>query len=94
MKKNDSIKSISEFHFCNKFCINAFLPKKKKTFLSIAEQIIDRQLSMENILEITIKLQILKHLLLTEEQSKKIDKIPLFKLIDHLQENYKIDESN
>ena len=45
---------------------------------------------MENILEITIKLQILRHLLLDEEISKQLDKLPLFKLKDHLTENYKI----
>jgi len=45
---------------------------------------------MENILEITIKLQILRHLLLDEEISKQLDKLPLFKLNDHLIQNYKI----
>jgi len=84
------VKNIAEFNFFNKFCITAFLPKKKKTFLSFAEKIIDRKLSMENILEITIKLEILRHLLLDEEESKQLDKLPLFKLKDHLEENYKI----
>jgi hypothetical protein len=45
---------------------------------------------MENILEITIKLQIMRNLLLIEEQSKLFDKLPSFTLIDHLSENYKI----
>ena len=45
---------------------------------------------MENILEISIKLQIIRNLLLNEEQSKQLEKLPLFKLKDHLKENYKI----
>ena len=85
-----SIKYVSEFNFCNKLCISACLPKKKKTFISIAMKIINRKLSVENILEITIKLQILKNLLLNEEESEQFDKIPLFKLKDHLGEKYKL----
>ena len=45
---------------------------------------------MENILEISIKLEIFRKMILDEEQSKKLDNIPLFKLEDHLTENYKI----
>ena len=67
-----------------------FLPKKKKTFFSFADQIINRKLSMENILEITIKLKIFRNLLLEEEELKQIDNLPLFKLKDHLAENYRL----
>ena len=45
---------------------------------------------MENILEISIKLQILRHLLLEEEESKQLDNLPIFKLKEHLEENYRL----
>ena len=89
-KGTNSLQNVSEFHFFNKLCLRACLPNKKKTFLNFAEEIIDRKLSMENILEITIKLQILRHFVLKEEESKQLDNLPLFKLKDHLEENYKI----
>jgi hypothetical protein len=45
---------------------------------------------MENLLEISINIRILINLLFDEEQIKKLNKIPSFGLIDHLDENYNI----
>ncbi len=83
-------KIASEFHFFNKLCIRAFLPNYKKSFIFNSEKILDRKLSFENILEMDIKFRVMKNLFLEEEESKLIEKIPLFKLNDHLTENYKL----
>jgi len=86
----ESIRNPSFFHFFNKLCIRAFLPKRKKIFFSFAEKIVNKKLSLENLLEISIKFKILINLLLDEEQAKQLKKIPLFNMSDHLNENYKI----
>ena len=79
-----------KFHFFNKLCIWACLPKKKKKFLSLSKNIIYKKLSMENILEMTIKLQIIKNYLFDEEQNKKLENLPEFNLLEHLNECYNI----
>lgn len=89
-EKSILIKDATKFHFFNKFCIKAFLPKNKKNFFSFAASIIDEKLSMENILKMSIKNQIMRNLLLNEEQSKLLNSPHIFNLEDHLAHNYKL----
>ena len=79
-----------KIHFFNKLCIWACLPKKKKIFLSLSKEIIYKKLSMENILEMSIKLQIIKNYIFDEELKKKLEKLPEFNLKDHFNECYTI----
>lgn len=67
-----------------------FLSNKKKKFLEIAGVIINKKLSVENILELTIKFHILKNKILDEEDKKYLKILPLFKITDHLNEDYNI----
>ena len=78
------------FNFFNKLCIRALLPKKKRSFLNISKEIIDSKLSMENILEMTIKLQIINNYLFNQGQNNPLEKLPEFNLEDHLNENYNV----
>lgn len=71
-------------------CPILFLSKKKKKFLEIAVEIINKKLSVENILELSIKFEILKNKAINEEEIKILNKLPLFKINDHLKEDYKI----
>lgn len=93
IRKKSSIKDSKNFYsfnFFNKLCIKNVLPLKKRIFISIAEEIISNKISIENIMEMSIKLEILKNFTLTEEESKHFDKIPLFSLNDHFNGNYSI----
>ena len=58
--------------------------------MNVIENILDRRLSVENILEISMKFQIVRFLILDEDQKKKLDNPPAFRLEDHLNENYDI----
>ena len=70
--------------------MRAFLPRNKKLFFDISQKIIDKKLSLENLMEISIKLEILNNFILNEEERIKIKNNILFKLEDHLKENYLI----
>ena len=56
----------------------------------VVENIIDRRLSMENILEMSMKLQILRQLILEDDQKRILDNPPPFSLEDHFKENFDI----
>jgi hypothetical protein len=90
-KSNDNqFKNSSHFHFFNKLCHRAFLPQQKKSFFLTSQKVLNKKFSVENVLELDIKFQVVKNLIFEEDESKLIEHIPLFKLTDHLNENYKL----
>lgn len=73
-KENKSIKYFSFLNtICCEFCI--INPRRRK-FVSLVNQLIDKKLSIENILDVSNDLEILKNINLNEEQLYGFNDLP------------------
>ena len=71
-------------NFFDKVCFNCCIFKKdKRKFVHIANEIIDKNLSVEFILSSFSKIENIKNLMLNEEQKQNLSTMPYLNFIKH-----------
>ena len=79
--------AIQHFSIWNSFCFNfCILNTKKRNFIQLVSQVIDNKLSVEYILELCNNFQLLRKLVLTQEQNQKFDSMNHLSLEEQLKE--------
>lgn len=82
-------------NFFDLFCFKELLTnKKKRNFLKLANEIINKKLSIEYILKSYSNFEKLKMIVLNKEQINNFNSIPNFKIEKHLTELVNLNKNN
>ena len=80
-------KPLQFFSFCDTFCHKRLiLNSKKRNFVRLISKIIDDKLSVEYILELSNNFEMLKKIVLDEEQYENFGNLPPFTLKKQMEE--------
>jgi len=84
-KKNAQGPSV--FSFADLFCMKEFIwGKRKRKFMKLSNDIIDKKISLEYLLKYYSNLERLKMILLNDEQQKVFFEMPKFLIEEHVNE--------
>ena len=80
-------KNGQHFSFLNSFCFSfCIINKKKRNFVKLISELINNKLSVEYILESSVNFELLKKIILNEEQYENFKNLPYLTLADQMKE--------